>query len=442
MSSSVEAMQVISKEKEKDIKKKSVCPVCKKKLKNVLLHLDKKSKCKDEVTEEDYNQLKEKSVEALRTRNRKAMAKRRERLRLEDHEALKRAQNEWKEVEWRGNEKLRRECNNYDKDKSRKKAREKNEEKVKEDQRRWKRLSRMKEREREQERIKDNTKITKVGELPDNCPACGKVTRSILMHIYQKDSCKDKIDPEVYNEWKTLAKQKSKKKYQDYYVKKGDHSEAQARYMQECYETDRISSIQVEKHKKTRYLSRCKIESAEDVKQFGIDRRLPDFERMALSCFWRLGHGEVPNQEEMLMFHLVESETETDSDEVHDWLKFVNTNHLNVVITFQQVILIPKSKWLSLVEKVKNDSEADFRERLFKMIGKLNAYGYENTKEIHVPEKYKSRSKISESVKKKITWYNSLGWSKGYLKKEDEDILENLVLDIVGDKKLIKDEKF
>ena len=212
--------------------------------------------------------------------------------------------------------------------------------------------------------------------------------------------------------------------------------------MQECYETDRISSIQVEKHKKTRYLSRCKIESAEDVKQFGIDRRLPDFERMALSCFWRLGHGEVPNQEEMLMFHLIESETEMDSDEVHEWLKFVNTNHLNVVITFQQVILIPKSRWLSIVEKVKNDSEADYKERLFKMIGKLNAYGYENTKEIHVPEEYKSRSKISESVKKNITWYNSLGWSKGYLKKEDEDILEDLVLDIVGDKKLITDEKF
>lgn len=28
------------------------------------------------------------------------------------------------------------------------------------------------------------------------------------------------------------------------------------------------------------------------------------------------------------------------------------------------------------------------------------------------------------------------------MKKEDEDILENLVLDIVGDKKIITDEKF
>ena len=31
---------------------------------------------------------------------------------------------------------------------------------------------------------------------------------------------------------------------------------------------------------------------------------------------------------------------------------------------------------------------------------------------------------------------------EAYLKKEDEDILENLVLDIVGDKKLITDEKY
>ena len=150
---------------------------------------------------------------------------------------------------------------------------------------------------------------------------------------------------------KILARKRSKRKYQDYYVNKGDHSEAQARYVQESFETDRLSSLQIERHKKARYMSRYRIESADDIKKFGLDKREPDFRRLALSCFWRLGHGEVPSEEKLLKFHLVESETEVDSDEVHDWLKYVNTSHLKMVITFQQVILIPKSKWLSIIEK-------------------------------------------------------------------------------------------
>ena len=75
---------------------KSSCPVCKKKFRNVLLHIDKKSKCKEEVTKEEYSQFKEKSEETKRNKNRKAMAKRRGKLRLEDHAALKKAQNKWK----------------------------------------------------------------------------------------------------------------------------------------------------------------------------------------------------------------------------------------------------------------------------------------------------------------------------------------------------------
>ena len=419
---------------------KSSCPVCKKKFRNVLLHIDKKSKCKEKVLKEEYCQLKEKSDETKRTKNRKAMAKRRERLRLEDHEALKKAQNEWKYFEWRGCEKIRRECNNYDKEKSRKKAREDDPEKVKADQRRWKRLSRNKKRESDKKIIKEST--LKVDELPDKCPVCGKVTKSILIHINQKESCKASINSEVYNGWKILARKRSKRKYQDYYVKKGDHSEAQARYMKESFETDRLSSLQTERHKKGRYLSRYRIENADDIKKLGLDKREPDFRRLALSCFWRLGHGEVPSEEELLKFHLVESETEMDNDEVHDWLKYVNTSHLKMVITFQQLILIPKSKWLSIIDKVKNESKTDFQERIFKMIGRLQEYGNENTKKIDIPAEYKSKIKLSDTVKKKIEWYNSLGWSKGYLKKEDEEIFEDLVLDIIGDKKLITDEKF
>ena len=143
---------------------KSSCPVCKKKFKNVMLHIHKKDSCK--ISEQEYQKLKEKSDEATRIRSRKAMAIRRERQRLEDHDALKRAQNLWKEEEWRGNEKLRRECNNYDKEISRKKAREKDPQKMKDDQNRWKRLSRKRAKEKQQEKEKSK-KIKENEDLDD-----------------------------------------------------------------------------------------------------------------------------------------------------------------------------------------------------------------------------------------------------------------------------------
>ena len=61
----------------------------------------------------------------------------------------------------------------------------------------------MKERESDKERIKEST--LKVDEIPDKCPVCGKVTKSILIHIYQKESCENSIDPEVYNGWKNSS---------------------------------------------------------------------------------------------------------------------------------------------------------------------------------------------------------------------------------------------
>merc|ERR1712213_91987 len=118
-------LRIGSKEDKINKKVKSSCAVCKKKFKNVLRLVQQKSSCKDNMTDEDYLQLEQRADDATRARSRKAMAKRRERLRLQDYDALKRVQNEWKESEWRGNENLRRECNNYDKEKRGNKKRKK-----------------------------------------------------------------------------------------------------------------------------------------------------------------------------------------------------------------------------------------------------------------------------------------------------------------------------
>ena len=49
------------------------CPICKKKLKNVLLHVEKSEKCTTKISLEEKEQLKERSDQIRRDRNRIAM---------------------------------------------------------------------------------------------------------------------------------------------------------------------------------------------------------------------------------------------------------------------------------------------------------------------------------------------------------------------------------
>ena len=57
--------------------------------------------------------------------------------------------------------------------------------------------------------------------IPDRCPVCRKRSFNVLLHIQKKDSCIDKIEPELYAKWKNEAKKRSKKKYQEKFGKVG-----------------------------------------------------------------------------------------------------------------------------------------------------------------------------------------------------------------------------
>ena len=167
---------MVKEEEIMENKVKSSCGICKKKFKNVLLHIDKQAKCKAEISEKDYNQLKEISEEAKRKRSRISMAQKRAKLRLDDSKGFKGAKRELEGVAWTGCEDIRKECNIFYKEKSRVKARERDLEKVREDQRRWKRLSRIKAKEKNEEKV-----------IPERCPSCHK-KRNVYYYISRLQS--------------------------------------------------------------------------------------------------------------------------------------------------------------------------------------------------------------------------------------------------------------
>ena len=119
-----------------------------KEIEKCITSCSKSEKCTTKISLEEKEQLKERSDQIRRDRNRIAMLKRREKLRAENHEKLKEDQNKWKydERKWRIDNELNKEINNEYKQKSREKAKKGNYLKVREDQNKWQKKSRAKKR--------------------------------------------------------------------------------------------------------------------------------------------------------------------------------------------------------------------------------------------------------------------------------------------------------
>ena len=114
-----------------------------KEIEKCITSCSKSEKCTTKISLEEKEQLKERSDQIRRDRNRIAMVKR-----AENHEKLKKDQNKWKydERKWRIDNELNKEINNEYKQKSREKAKEDNYLKVREDQNKWQKKSRAKKR--------------------------------------------------------------------------------------------------------------------------------------------------------------------------------------------------------------------------------------------------------------------------------------------------------
>ena len=134
----------------------------------------------------------------------------------------------------------------------------------------------------------------------------------------------------------------------------------------------------------------------------------------------------------MEVMDFVEGNKELDNEEVCNWMKDIDAGLLDTVITFQKIVLVPKSRWLSALDVVNEAPEKqDLKEKLLKLISNLQAYNNENTKDILVPEDFKSNIKAEA-----IAWYPM----PETFTKEDEVLLDKVVATIIGEEEEILDE--
>ena len=110
-------------------------------------------------------------------------------------------------------------------------------------------------------------------------------------------------------------------------------------------------------------------------------------------------------------------------------MKNVKYGLMSSVIAFQNFALVPKSHWLIALKDVKIEDKRNL-EKLYRLIGKLQAYNCENTKDLEIPEEYRSTCKATEE--------NPYVWAPfpETLTNEDEALLIDLLCDIIGNEVL------
>ena len=272
--------------------------------------------------------------------------------------------------------------------------------------------------------------------LPTQCPVCDEVVEKLVLHISRNKLCHSNIDPELYKKWKLISRRRTRRIYQAKYVKCGWHNDAQKKYENKFrkrisqdrwgnwkYENleQRRSFIQVKRQNQSKYQNRKQISQVDHDKE----KRIKLFNSMCRIIVSWLDGNRGPTM--MNKFHLVEgSFIEEEQDELHEWLKDVDSKLLEMVIKFQKVVQVPKSRWMRVVEKMKSNLEVHhLREKLFTLIGKLKAYGNICTRDVPIPEEFKCQRSS----------HNKFDISFDYtsLPKEVELHLCRLIEDILGE---------
>ena len=202
-----------------------------------------------------------------------------------------------------------------------------------------------------------------------------------------------------------------------------------------CPPVDRRSYLQRKRHNQMKYRNRNAIRCGQDKG----DRRLKSFRKLCLDSLWCLKRGKIYNAD-FNKFHLVEAETmleyededgniiydieDDDFDEIHSWLSEIDGTLLCMVTDFQKVVLAPKSKWIKAIKEVNdNKDKRHLHDRLCRLIGRLQSYDNENTKDISISDEFK----VSKAM-------NDVAWTlPKTLSKGDEKLLVDMLEDLVGE---------
>ena len=274
--------------------------------------------------------------------------------------------------------------------------------------------------------------------LPDECPVCKKVKTNLLLHIQKSKSCSGKVDPDLYIKWRSAASKRKKRKYQEKYQETGKAKEASKKFYKKRKQEDKESFQKIQNRDWNKFWNREEIHY--NLKKVHIlkkmskkkarQKRLKKFHKFCSKCYFSLSRGQTPSFKEFNSFHLIEADfAEIRHEEILDWLKEINGRLLTTLIQLQQLALIPKSRWLAIIEKVKKQKNENF---LLRIVGKLQAYENENTKEIKIPKRFKSSCKTSNNPPKNC---------KKKISKDDEEDFITLIADILIDQERWKDKE-
>ena len=160
------------------------------------------------------------------------------------------------------------------------------------------------------------------------------------------------------------------------------------------------------------------------------NQRLESFKKLCYWCLWYLKNGRIENSKYINNFHLVECDfIEIKEEKYHGWLKEVDSKLFRLVKTFQDIVMVPTSRWIWAIEEVNTkENKRHLQEKLYKLIGKLKSYGNKNTLDIVIPEEFKFTRNPDDqdfSLPERET-----------LPKEAEMILVEKLQNIVGDEEV------
>ena len=225
--------------------------------------------------------------------------------------------------------------------------------------------------------------------VPDRCPVCNIKKRNVLLHIHSKDSCKEKIDKQMIENWKKIEQKNKTKKYKQKYIESGGNKKAVRKYQEK---------LKAQKDE---------IKRKEKIRESYLNEMAWNKERFIKSCkVWakRLEGGRLLKNYEIKERWIKLEGIEIDKEKDFIWLNHLNGDLLEAIVSLQIVSSIPKEIWLSAVQTVERSQErSKLKDMLYRLINKLqenepNEFWNEfNTKGIDVPRKYKTIPKIMKT---------------------------------------------
>ena len=362
------------------------CPVCKKKCKNVLLHVKKRRLCNDRIKQDNLEKLLKESDEQRMKRQERAVGKRK------------------KLQEGRKNQKFDH------------------------------------GNEKDSEDDEDEVQV----KIPERCPNCNIKKKNILLHIQCTDMCYKMIDKQDFQEWRKMAQKESKRKYQLKFNERGGHNKARSIRREEEYERKEFEATRRFHKDRVKWKRSLFIHLSGEILMYLSIGKVPDL------AFRSVRDQLIQSDYSTYKDGIYTYKSLLNEEEEHAWVKEIKGQFLEAVIAFQIVILIPRSNWENAVKTVKEAGKEELGNKLFKLIGNLQANntgdqrmwdGKEHARmgfEVAIPEKFRSICNQSESTR----WEGNYNcWQHEIFCQEDENLLIKYIENILGDHLHLIDEE-